>query len=103
MRSFLFAGVLFAAACLFAFSLCAQQALPARPPDVIVTGSFVPLPFEESDRSVNGYSLQDAYLLFGSLADALDLDSSVQVQSRAPNGVQGDISIRGASYEQTLF
>jgi len=105
------AAVLLAAASFF--SLFARQqpqdqqpvsksAPTARQPDVVVTGSWGPLPLEESDRSVNAYSLRSSFLLFGSLADALDLDSSVQVQSRAPNGVQGDISIRGGSFAQTL-
>lgn len=68
-----------------------------------MTGSWEPVPLQESDRSVNVYPLNGSYLLFGSLADALDLDSSVQVQSRAPGGIQGDVSIRGGSFEQTLF
>ncbi|HEY1949626.1 MAG TPA: TonB-dependent receptor [Bryobacteraceae bacterium] len=110
MRSFFRVGVVIAAASFF--SIHAQQstdtqpasktAPPARQPDVVVTGSWGPVPLEESDRSVNAYSLHNSYLLFGSLADALDLDSSVQVQSRAPNGIQGDLSIRGGSFEQTL-
>ncbi len=69
---------------------------------VIVTGSWDPVPLEEVDRSVNAYSLRDSFLLFGSLTDAFDLDSSVQVQGRAANGVQGDLSIRGGNFEQTL-
>ena len=69
---------------------------------VIVTGSWDPVPLEEVDRSVNAYSLRNSFLLFGSLADGLALDSSVQVQGRAPNGVQGDLSIRGGNFEQTL-
>jgi iron complex outermembrane recepter protein len=70
---------------------------------VVVTGTWEPVPLQESDRSVSVYPLKGSYLLFGSLADALDLDSSVQVQSRAPGGIQGDVSIRGGSFEQTLF
>ncbi len=75
---------------------------PAKSQTVVVTGSWQAVPLEESDRSVNAYSLHDSYLLFGSLTDAFDLDSSVEVQGRAPNGVQGDLSIRGGSFEQTL-
>lgn len=70
---------------------------------VLVTGVAEPVPLEESDRSVQVYSLRDAVPLFGSLADVFDLDSSVQVQSRAPGGIQDDISIRGGTFEQTLF
>jgi iron complex outermembrane receptor protein len=85
-----------------------QQSSDPPPPlplqqTVIVTGSWEPVPLQESDRSVNVYPLNGSYLLFGSLADGLDLDSSVQVQSRAPAGIQSDVSIRGGSFEQTLF
>src|ERR1700749_915610 len=78
---------------------------PVAPPKqetMIVTGTWEPLALEESDRSVNQYPLQNASVLFGSLADALSLDSSVAVQSRGANGVQADFSIRGGSFEQTL-
>ncbi len=70
---------------------------------MVVTGSWEPIPLDESDRSVNVYALRNSFLLYGSLTDALALDSSVQVQGRAPNGVQGDLSIRGGSFEQTLI
>lgn len=69
---------------------------------VIVTGTWQPVPFEESDRSVESYSVAKSSLLFASPIDAFSLDSSVQVQGRAPNGVQGDLSIRGGSFAQTL-
>ncbi len=82
----------------------AQTALPpAQPQTVIVTGTFQPVPLEESDRSVNVYPLTHSSLLFGSLMDALSLDSSVQVQARAPGGVQGDLSIRGGGFAQSLI
>jgi iron complex outermembrane recepter protein len=84
-----------------------QSSAPASPTPVqqtiVVTGTWEPVPLQELDRSVSVYPLNGSYLLFGSLADALDLDSSVQVQSRAPGGIQGDVSIRGGSFEQTLF
>ena len=88
-----------------AFACCyllAGQSLPVQKQTVIVTGTWEPIPLTESDRSVEIYPLHDPFLLFGSLTDGLALDSSVQVQSRAPNGVQGDISIRGGSSGQTL-
>jgi hypothetical protein len=49
---------------------------------VVVTGTWEAIPLEESDRTVQAYSLHDARLLFGTLTDALNLDSSVQLQSR---------------------
>jgi iron complex outermembrane receptor protein len=90
----------------FSWVACAgaQTALPpAQPQTVIVTGTFQPVPLEESDRSVNVYPLTHSSLLFGSLMDALSLDSSVQVQARAPGGVQGDLSIRGGGFAQSLI
>ena len=91
---------------------CGMQALLAQSPDstgkpqkqtVVVTGAWEPVALEESDRSVNQYELQNNGLLFGSIADAIGLDSSVYVQSRGPGGIQADFSIRGASFEQTLI
>jgi len=69
---------------------------------IVVTGTWQPVPLEESDRSVESYALPASALLFTSPADVFSLDSSVQVQGRAPNGVQGDLSIRGGSFAQTL-
>jgi iron complex outermembrane receptor protein len=41
-------------------------------------------------------------LAIRSLADVLRLDASLDVEARAADGVQDDLSIRGASYAQTL-
>jgi len=79
-----------------------KQTLPVKKQTVIVTGVWEPIPLTESDRSVEVYPVSHPFLLFGSLTDAFALDSSVQVQGRAPNGVQGDLSIRGGSFGQTL-
>lgn len=82
-----------------------QDPAPVIPPKhetMVVTGTWEPVALEESDRSVNQYSLQDVTVLFGSFADALNLDSSLYVQSRGANGIQADFSIRGGSFEQTL-
>jgi iron complex outermembrane receptor protein len=89
-----------------ALSAQAQSSDPQPSPQtqtVVVTGEWEPVALEESDRSVNQYSLRDGAILFGSLADAIGLDSSVYVQSRGPGGIQDDFSIRGASFEQTLI
>ncbi|MDQ2776067.1 MAG: TonB-dependent receptor [Acidobacteriota bacterium] len=85
---------------------CANAQTPNTPPlqqTVVVTGTWEPIALEESDRSVNQYTLQNAPLLFGSLADAFALDSSVTVQSRGANGIQADFSLRGGSFGQTLL
>jgi iron complex outermembrane recepter protein len=79
------------------------QSTPPLQQTVVVTGTWEPIALEESDRSVNQYTLQNAPLLFGSLADAFALDSSVTVQSRGANGIQADFSLRGGSFGQTLL
>jgi iron complex outermembrane receptor protein len=86
---------------LMAAGLCAQTAQTPQKQVVVVTGTWQPVPLEETDRSVREYQLHDAALLFGTLTDAFNLDSSVQLQSRG--GVQADLSIRGGTFEQELI
>ena len=78
------------------------NAQPRHHETVVVTGTPQPVPLEEADRSVAVYEIPARVLLFGSLSQALQLDSSIALGERAPNGVQGDISIRGGSFGQTL-
>ena len=84
--------------------LFAWQAAPA-PPDrdsIIVTGTFEPLPLDEADRSVRSLEVRGMHLVVNTYADLLRLDSSVDLRQRAPNGLQGDISIRGGTFGQTV-
>lgn len=114
----LWAGTLrrFAILCTVAGSLWAQPPSetgdPAKPKTqaaippthhetVVVTGTPEPLPLGESNRSVDAIEVPSRRLLFGNLADVLQLDSSVDLEQRAP-GTQADISIRGGSAGQTL-
>lgn len=97
-----------AIAAVLALSAYAQNAsetpsssAPEHKETVVVTGTPEPVPLSATDRSVTSYDVSPRVLLFGSFADVLGLDSSIDLQQRAP-GVQGDISIRGASYGQTL-
>ena len=69
---------------------------------VVVTGTFEPLSMEEIDRALVVLPVRDHTLLLNSLVDALRQDPSVDLMQRAPDGVQADLSIRGASFEQTL-
>jgi iron complex outermembrane receptor protein len=92
---------------LFAFvplALSGQDDPPAvRTDSVIVTGTFEPVPLDESDRDVSAFPLTpDERLLVSTPLQLLREDSSVDVQARVPNGVQSDVSIRGASFGQTL-
>ncbi|MGA3026204.1 MAG: TonB-dependent receptor [Bryobacteraceae bacterium] len=83
----------------------APDSPPAIPPQkevVVVTGTFEPIPLEEADRSVDVLTVRGERLLFDSFADYLKLDSSVNMQERAPNTIQSDISIRGGTFGQTL-
>jgi len=70
---------------------------------VIVTGVYEPVPLDEADRAVRALNLDAVQkLLSSTVFDFLRMDSSLDVQSRAPNGVQTDISIRGGNFGQTL-
>jgi iron complex outermembrane receptor protein len=68
----------------------------------VVTGAFQPLSLDEIDRSVSVLPAREMNLLLDSLADLLRLDPSLDLQSRAPDGVQTDLSIRGSTFGQTL-
>ncbi len=84
---------------------CVQGPTQAQqsPDTVVVTGTFEPAPLEEMDRTVHVFDLRkDGGLLFNSFADYLKLDSSVDLQERAADGVQADLSMRGGTFAQTL-
>jgi iron complex outermembrane receptor protein len=68
---------------------------------IIVTGTYKPIPLEESDRSIAVVDLSRSRLLYNTWVDGLRLDPSLDVRQRAP-GVQGDLSIRGSSFSQSL-
>jgi iron complex outermembrane receptor protein len=69
---------------------------------IVVTGTFEPLSLDEIDRAITLLPIRGQGLVFNSLVDILRLDPSLDVQARAPDGVQDDLSIRGATFEQTL-
>ena len=88
---------------LVAFPACSQQP-PAQHETVIVTGTYDPIPLQESDRAVQVENISPARaLLSNSIVDFLQLDSSVDLQQRAPNNIQSDISLRGTNFGQTLI
>ena len=76
---------------------------PKKRETVIVTGTYDPLPLEEADRPVRSIDVRSISLVSNTFADLLKLDSSLDLRQRAPNGVQGDLSIRGGSFGQTLI
>jgi outer membrane cobalamin receptor len=86
----------------------ANAAAPQAKPGTIaqsitVTTTLEPLPLAESDRSVNLISPRDQPLVSNSVVDLLRQDSSLNLQARAPNGVQADLSLRGTTFEQSLI
>jgi iron complex outermembrane receptor protein len=74
---------------------------PIREDTIIVTATYEPAPLEESDRSVDVINISQSPAVFRNWADALRLDSSIDLRQRAP-GTQADLSIRGSSFGQTL-
>ncbi len=69
----------------------------------MVTGVYEPLPLEEADRTVTSIPVEDQRLLANTLTDFLRLEPSLDLRQRAPNGIQGDLSIRGATFGQSLI
>lgn len=76
--------------------------LPTQQEQVVVTGSYGAVPLEETDRSVNVIEVGQSSSGYRSWVDALEQDSSLDVQERVP-GTEGDISIRGTTFEETLI
>ncbi|MEO8597676.1 MAG: TonB-dependent receptor [Candidatus Solibacter sp.] len=88
---------------LFAYvPAAAQQPLPQQHQTVVVTGTFEPMALEEIDRSVRVLPARSQALVVNTLSDLLKLDPSLDLTERAPNGIQGDLSIRGAGFGKTL-
>jgi outer membrane cobalamin receptor len=79
------------------------QALPTTSESIRVTTTVEPLPLAESDRSVEVLSPREMPLGTDSPVDLLRTDPSLNVQARAAEGVQADLSIRGTTFEQSLI
>lgn len=67
-----------------------------------MTGTFTPVPETEIDRSVNVIEVPNQGLLFKSWTDDLQFVPSIDLQQRAPNDIQGDLTIRGSTFGETL-
>ncbi len=79
------------------------QPVEPRRDTIVVTGSFEPVPLEEADRAVSSLEVEDRKLLANTVVDFLQLDPSLDVRRRAPDGIQSDLSIRGGTFGQTLI
>src|SRR5438270_4351868 len=70
---------------------------------ITVTTTLEPLPLAESNRSVNLISAREQPFAANSVVDYLRQDASLNLQARAPTGVQADLSLRGTTFEQSLI
>jgi iron complex outermembrane receptor protein len=80
----------------------AQQPEPKHE-TIVVTGVYEPLAIDQVDRSVRVLPVKEQQLLSNTWVDFLRLDPSLDLQQRAPDGVQSDLSIRGGTFGQTLL
>jgi iron complex outermembrane receptor protein len=89
-------------------SVMSQQAAtsPKKPEPlretVVVLGDVVPISEGEAARPITALDVQPQRLLSVDVEDQMRTDASVDVQQRAAGGVMNDVSVRGASFEQTL-
>jgi iron complex outermembrane recepter protein len=89
------------AICFLAKTASAQQALEET---VVVTAAAYPVPFNNVSRTVTVLTEDDLRSMpVRSITDVLETLSSVDVRSRAPEGLQADFSIRGSGYSQVLM
>jgi len=91
-------------------SAVAQEASPTADPTkvqapdetIIVTGTFTPTPENEIDRAVTVVEAGPQHNLYNSWVDLLELVPSVDLRQRGPSNIQGDLSIRGSGFGETL-
>jgi vitamin B12 transporter len=88
--------------CLGTLGAWAQERNTPLSETVVVVGNVGPVTQGESARTVTTFDTQQHRLAYQDLEDYLRDDPSVDIQQRAPAGVMADISVRGASFEQTL-
>jgi iron complex outermembrane recepter protein len=81
---------------------CQQQRVEPVKQSIVVTGTFAPIPAQDIDRSVSVVDTREHPVLYNHWVDYLQQVPSVDLQQRAPDGVQTDLTIRGSNFEQTL-
>jgi iron complex outermembrane recepter protein len=94
----------------FVLALCcapaalAQQTSPPQRESIVVTGAAEPLPLAEADRDVSVVVLPEKEQpMFHSWFDLLENDAALDLQQRSGGALQGDLSMRGATFGQTLI
>jgi len=96
---------LFITLVLFTTALFAQdETIYELDEGIVVTASQIPTVFSDVARSISILNQEEiARLPVQTIQDAIEYLSGVDMQQRGPNGVQSDVSIRGATFEQTLI
>ena len=89
--------------CLLATAAASFAQTAATPQSITVTTTVEPLPLDAADRSVTVLDPHTQPLLLNNPIDLLRQDASLNLQARGGNGVQTDLSIRGATFEQSLI
>jgi outer membrane receptor protein involved in Fe transport len=79
------------------------QTVPPTSDSIQVITTAEPFPLAESDRSVNQLLPRELPIGNDTFVDLLRSDPSLNLQSRAGEGVQDDLSIRGTTFEQSLI
>lgn len=84
--------------------LCAVMLRAQQPQtSVVVTGTAEPIPLAEADRDVDLLPLPEKQTdLYATWFDLLGLDPMLDLQERSAGAMQADVSIRGATFGQTL-
>jgi outer membrane cobalamin receptor len=80
----------------------APAKIAPRNETVVVTGTFAPTPESEIDRAVSVIEADQPTTLYNNWVDLLEFAPSVDLQQRSPNNIQGDLSIRGSGFGETL-
>ncbi len=84
--------------------LSAQDSLKYKLSDVIVSAGRAPVIISKTSRTVTVIkSAELSELPTNSIQDVLQYIGGVDIKQRGVEGVQGDISIRGSTFEQTLL
>ena len=79
-----------------------QSAIPVRNETIVVTGTFIPAPLSEYERSATSIDARQTPLLFSSAIDYLQSDPTVDLHQRSPGGVQTDLTILGSTFAENL-
>ncbi len=78
------------------------SAIPVRKETIVVTGTFIPAPLSEYDRSATSIDARQSPLLFSSAIEYLQSDPTVDLHQRSPVGVQTDLTILGSTFAENL-